>query len=146
METARRQTDIPVPHDTNPAPLASPGLAAISPERGDWDSGATGPQVSAAHPLRNDRFHLAFQNSVIGMVIASADDVYLDVNDAFCAMVGRSREELIGQTPSLVTHADDREGSAYRRGLLVSGELDAYVVEKRFIRPDRQELIGLVSV
>ena len=146
METARRQTNIPVPHDTNPAPLASPGLAAISPERGDWDSGATGPQVSAAHPLRNDRFHLAFQNSVIGMVIASAGDVYLDVNDAFCAMVGRSREELIGQTPSLVTHADDREGSEYRRGLLVSGELDTYVVEKRFIRPDRQIVFGLVSV
>ena len=92
-----------------------------------------------------ERFRLAFQNAATGMVIASPDDIYLDVNDAFCSIVGRSRAELLGHTPSLVTHPDDLNATEGRRQQMAAGGMDAYVVEKRFLLPDRQVIIGLLT-
>lgn len=93
-----------------------------------------------------ERFRLAFRDSAVGMTIVSADDIYLDVNDAYCAIVERSREELLGHTPNVVTHPDDVAASESRRQQMVSGDLDAYVVEKRLRLPDQRTIIARLSV
>lgn len=93
-----------------------------------------------------ERFRLAFRDSAVGMTIVSADDIYLDVNDAYCAIVERSREELLGHTPNVVTHPEDVAASESRRQQMVSGDLDAYVVEKRLRLPDQRTIIARLSV
>lgn len=46
-----------------------------------------------------ERFHKAFHSSPVGMSInCGMDGKYMDANEAFCRIVGFSREELIGQT------------------------------------------------
>ncbi|MBA2430180.1 MAG: PAS domain S-box protein, partial [Thermoleophilaceae bacterium] len=50
--------------------------------------------------LSNDLFAQAFASAPIGMVLVSIDSSsagrFVEVNRAFCRMVGRSEEELLG--------------------------------------------------
>jgi PAS domain-containing protein len=43
------------------------------------------------------RFWVAFENSMTGMLFDDLEGGALEVNDAFCDMVGRTRDELIGK-------------------------------------------------
>ena len=54
-----------------------------------------------------DRFRRGFADSPVGMAIISADWRWLEVNDALCRMLGRTRDELVGRSPAEVTHPDD---------------------------------------
>ena len=60
----------------------------------------------------------------------------VEINDAFCRMVGRAREEIVGRTSYDYTHPEDREpttrtiGTALQRGGVRS------VVEKRYLHKD----------
>lgn len=107
-------------------------------------AGHVTPGMSA--PLGEDRFRLAFQNAAVGMSIVSADGMYLDVNDAYCRIVGRSRQELLGHSSDVPTHPDDLAAAGRRRQQMKAGEIGPYVVEKRYILPDQQVVIGLLNV
>lgn len=48
---------------------------------------------------------LAFTTT--GFAIKNFQGIFLDVNPAFCALTGYTRDELVGQHHSLVTHPDD---------------------------------------
>jgi PAS domain S-box-containing protein len=64
----------------------------------------------------------------------SGDDArWIDVNDALCAMLGYSREELLAMPWVQITHPEDVESdwAPFRR--MAAGELNSYGVEKRFI-------------
>lgn len=43
-----------------------------------------------------------FSNTHDGIVITDADNLIIDVNNAFCSMTGYQRDEVIGQRPSLL--------------------------------------------
>jgi len=70
--------------------------------------------------------------------IAEVDETgrYVRVNDALCAILGRSREEVLALDLIAVTHPDDRAEEAERYRRQRCGELPAYRAEKRTIRPD----------
>jgi diguanylate cyclase (GGDEF)-like protein/PAS domain S-box-containing protein len=53
------------------------------------------------------RFRARFDQSRLPQVIHRRDGTYDAVNDAFCALLGLSREELIGRPPSTVAHPED---------------------------------------
>lgn len=83
-----------------------------------------------------DHYRSLFDNAYDGMVCLSAEGIFVDVNESFVNMIGRSREEVLGRhystfvTPASVACIDDRT----RR--LRSGEKIApmYVIE--MIRAD----------
>ena len=52
-----------------------------------------------------------FENSAVGMGLMSMDRIVLDSNPAMCAMLGYTREELIGHSPAMVTYPDDLPSS-----------------------------------
>jgi diguanylate cyclase (GGDEF)-like protein/PAS domain S-box-containing protein len=82
-----------------------------------------------------ERFRLAFHGAPTGMALASGDDATLiEVNAAFASLMGYRPEELIGRSVNEITHPDDwqREPSVVRS----SGGVDAFRMEKRYIRPD----------
>ena len=85
---------------------------------------AVAAELAAAEALANSeqRFRLAFENNMAGMIFVDLEDRILAVNDAFCQMIGRSREEIVGKDSALFTHPEDRgiTEEAHRR--LASGE------------------------
>jgi diguanylate cyclase (GGDEF)-like protein/PAS domain S-box-containing protein len=81
-------------------------------------------------------FHAAFDHAPIGMAILGANGRYVRVNDALCGMLGRRREELVGERDNEITHPDDRERDVDLAWKILRGELDSVQIEKRFCKPD----------
>jgi diguanylate cyclase (GGDEF)-like protein/PAS domain S-box-containing protein len=89
---------------------------------------------------RDDRFRRGFEDSPLGMSLVSTDLRYLEVNDSLCALLGRSREELLGLSIHDVSHPDDRDVSdAVSKSLRGGAPRRAF--EKRYVRPDGSEVL-----
>ena len=81
-----------------------------------------------------ERFRQGFDNAPIAMSLVDPGSMrYVRVNDAFCTMVGRTREALLALTVEDTSHPDDRSASDQH-------------TEKRYPRPDGTEVWASVSV
>jgi len=85
-----------------------------------------------------ERFRLAFEENMAPMSFADADDRILAVNDAFCDMVGFSRDELIGCDSTPFTYPDDIGLTEETHQRVMSGEADHVRYVKRYLRKDGQ--------
>ncbi len=76
-------------------------------------------ELACAETERSEeRFATAFRASPAPLAIQRFDDQrFVDVNDAFAAMTGFAREELLGSTPLELALCIDYEGSASGRSL-----------------------------
>jgi diguanylate cyclase (GGDEF)-like protein/PAS domain S-box-containing protein len=63
-------------------------------------------ELAAAEALASSekRFRLAFENSIDGMMCVDLEDRVLAVNDSFCQIVGRSREEIVDKGAAPFIH------------------------------------------
>ena len=78
-----------------------------------------------------------FDAAPVGMLVADPEQLRLvRVNDALCALLGRSREQLLGERIADLTHPDDRGAIAEQRRMLIAGPTATYQTEKRYLRPD----------
>jgi two-component system, cell cycle sensor histidine kinase and response regulator CckA len=92
-----------------------------------------------------ERFRRMFQHSAVGMVLVSPDFYFLHVNSKFCNMLGYTESELMGMTFQDVTHEEDRLMSGEQVRQVLSGEMEAFQFEKRYLRKDGTVVWGLVS-
>ncbi|MET0820573.1 MAG: PAS domain S-box protein, partial [Aeromicrobium sp.] len=53
------------------------------------------------------RFRARFEQSLLPQTMHAVDETFVAVNDVFCALVGRTRDELIGRPMSWIMHEDD---------------------------------------
>ncbi len=83
-----------------------------------------------------ERFHRAFDQAPIGMALVTPDGRWLQVNPAFCGLLGYEADELTAFTFEDVTHPDDIERSVEHSRRQLDGEVDSLRIEKRFIRSD----------
>jgi PAS domain S-box-containing protein len=81
-------------------------------------------------------YEQAFARAPIGMAMVGLDSKFREVNDAFCRLAGRPREELIGAWFGTVTHPDDVDDDLAGAIAVVRGDRDLLTREKRFVRPD----------
>ena len=84
-------------------------------------------QTSEAH------FRAYFERSMVGMAATRPDQSWIEVNDALCNMLGYSRQELVRLKWSDLTHPADLPRNQRLFERILSGELDEYVLDKRFI-------------
>lgn len=93
----------------------------------------------------DQRFRLSFENNMAPMTCTDLEDRISAVNDAFCRLVGRSREQLLGQKSMPFTYPEDVgiTEAAHRR--LVSGELDQIRYVKRYLHSDGRVIMVEVS-
>jgi PAS domain S-box-containing protein len=78
-----------------------------------------------------------FENAAIGMARASIESqLWLEVNGAFCAMLGYSREEMLARSWTAITHPDDLERTLLPFRRMARGEIDGYTLEKRYLHRD----------
>ena len=92
------------------------------------------------------RFRRAFEDSAIGMALGTPDDVCLDVNEAYCAIMGRPREAIIGHSFQEFTYPEDRQPQTDRLAQMIAGEASSFILEKRYVRPDGEIVTALVTI
>ena len=80
------------------------------------------------------RFRVMFDTAKVGIGMMSLDRKLMDANPALCQMFGVPREELIGQTPVVVTYPEDYEASTQQFMDLISGNVDSFWGERRYQR------------
>ena len=85
------------------------------------------------------RFLSIFENSPLGMSITSIDGS-LQVNQAFCDMLGYSHDDLVNKNWREISHQDDEQSTTEIITDLLSGKLEKACFEKRYI-PKSGEII-----
>jgi diguanylate cyclase (GGDEF)-like protein/PAS domain S-box-containing protein len=100
--------------------------------------------LGALRRASEDRFRRGFVDSPIGMAIVSADWRWLEVNDALCKTLGRTREELVGRTPAEATHPDDIATSRAVVDRARAGTAHQDFI-KRYVRPDGEVVWAAVE-
>ncbi len=83
---------------------------------------------------QNRRLAATYEQATIGIAEIDAQGRRLRVNEAACAITGRSRAELIGGSVFNVLHPEDRNDDIDQYQRLVAGEVDRYSIEKRIVR------------
>jgi two-component system cell cycle sensor histidine kinase/response regulator CckA len=92
-------------------------------------------RTAAEQALRESesRFRGAFEQAMIGMAITAQDGRFLRANPALHTMLGYSADELLSRTFQSVTHPEDVTDNVELRDRLISGEIDGYRLEKRYV-------------
>ena len=95
--------------------------------------------------LSEERFEKAFQLSTSAMAVTRLHDgLFIEVNDRFLELMGRTREELIGKvTPAVGLWKDLEDREAYLRELRDHGVIQN--AEYPFVRAGGEVFTGLVS-
>jgi len=83
-----------------------------------------------------ERFRVAFEENMAPMSFTDVNDCILDVNDAFCEMVGFSRLELLGHDTTPFTVPDDIGVTEETHDRVVSGKANRVRYVKRYQRKD----------
>lgn len=82
------------------------------------------------------RFRSVFEQSMGGIAQVDLAGRFVLVNDRYCEIVGRSREELLTLRMQDLTHPDDVPRNVSLFGEAVQGRRPAFTIEKRYLRPD----------
>jgi PAS domain S-box-containing protein len=77
-----------------------------------------------------------FDRSPSGMSVADVDGRWLRINDAYCRMLGYTRDQLVGVAFRDVTHPDDVAEDREFFTAALAGERDSCEREKRYVRKD----------
>jgi PAS domain S-box-containing protein len=91
-------------------------------------------QAEAALKASEHRFRRAFVNAGIGFAITDITGTILHINERYCQITGYAEAELLGQSFAGITHPDD---IAHKRELnrkLLDGDIQDFIVEKRYLR------------
>ncbi len=95
--------------------------------------------------LSEERFRKAFDRAPIGMTLTGLDGRWLEVNHAFCQMVGYSEQELVGMNFRSIMNLDDLDANLKGFRELLNREKDPFKMEKRFFHKDGQTVWVSVS-
>ena len=82
------------------------------------------------------RLGLTLDHAPIGMALVALDGSFLRVNAALCAIVGYGIDELMSLSFQEITHPDDLDADLSLLAQLVSGEIDDYALDKRYVHRD----------
>ncbi len=97
---------------------------------------ADGKRAAEALQLSEQHFRAYFDRAMVGMASTSPEKEWLEVNDALCEMLGYAREELMGMTWADLTHPDDLAANLIQFDRILSGEINEYSIENRFVHKD----------
>jgi PAS domain S-box-containing protein len=92
-----------------------------------------------------DVFRVAFEQSAVGICVASPSGEFLHANRAFCELVGYSIDELRTLRTADLTHQDDRHRAADWKERMLRGEVSEARWERRYIHKSGLALWTLLT-
>jgi PAS domain S-box-containing protein len=92
------------------------------------------------------RFRATFENAAVGIEHVAPDGRWLRVNEAFCRFLGYPADELVTKSFQNLTHPDDLAADLAQAELMRKGKIDAYDLEKRYLRKDGTIVWGRKTV
>ena len=91
-------------------------------------------RAEAALAASDARARAAFDQTAVGMGRVGFEGArWLEINDAFCRMLGYTRAEMLATPWPEFTHPDDVDLDLVPFRRMATGELETYTVEKRFL-------------
>lgn len=91
------------------------------------------------------RFRLAFESNMAPMVFSDLQDRVIDANEAFCQMVGYSRDELAGHDSKIFTLPEDVGITEDSLDTLTANNAEQVRYIKRYLRKDGRIVYSEVS-
>jgi PAS domain S-box-containing protein len=92
------------------------------------------------------KFRHTFENASIGKFLTSITGNIIEVNEAFCKMLGYSKDELTEINFSNISHPDDVEISNRSIQCLLNGEKETSRLEKRYLKKNGEIIWTDVNV
>jgi len=86
------------------------------------------------------KFRNFFENSADGKAITALDGKLIEVNEAFCRMIGYSKDEILNKSFNNITHPDDRQKGLDLILLGIQGRKGQLRFEKRYLHKDGREI------
>ncbi|MGC2542712.1 MAG: PAS domain S-box protein, partial [Candidatus Sulfotelmatobacter sp.] len=84
-----------------------------------------------------ERYRAVHNQSPVGICwVESGTGRFLKVNPRYCAITGRTEQDLLARTFQSITHPDDLIENCEKLQQLVNREVRHYEMEKRYVRPD----------
>lgn len=93
-------------------------------------------QVLAELTRSEELFRSVFEQTTGGIAQTDLTGRFVLVNDRYCEIVGRSREELLKLRMQDITHPEDLVNNVAQFKSLVEEHGPNFVIEKRYLRPD----------
>jgi PAS domain S-box-containing protein len=104
-------------------------------------------QAEEALQESEQRFRSVFSEAAVPTALGLPNGRYLQVNRAYCELLGYSEGELLATTFDAVTHPEDRATTARNSAQrLFAGELKTYQTEKRYLHKLGHVVWGALSV
>jgi PAS domain S-box-containing protein len=91
------------------------------------------------------RYRDVFDSSLIGMAVVAPDQRLIEVNPAFCAMLGYSEPDLLARSVTDITHPDDLGQAAAGLEDALAGRTRGFSAEKRCVHADGRIVDTLVT-
>jgi two-component system sensor histidine kinase UhpB len=92
------------------------------------------------------RFRGAFEYSAIGMAITTLEGKWMKVNHELCRITGYSEKELLDLSFKEITHPDDLPNDNRNVEKMLTGKIDSYRSEKRYIHKSGDIVWGNLAV
>jgi PAS domain S-box-containing protein len=84
--------------------------------------------------LSDPAFRAIFEDAPIGICVVDKDLNVVEVNAAYCEMLGRTEAEVMSARVPDYTHPDDRQRDLEFLPLVLSGKIPHYKADKRYVR------------
>lgn len=112
-------------------------MAAIAIERHRADDDAR---------RQSEQRRATFEQAAVGIATAGLDGRFIETNERFCTLMGRTAQALQQLSFAALTHADDLAESRGHLQRLNSGEVASFQVQKRYVRADGSFFWSLTTV
>jgi PAS domain S-box-containing protein len=114
------------------------GTAALQGGSGETVAAMSGSRAAPEVAARDSehRFHAIFETAPVGIYDMSPKGEFVQVNPRFCEITGYSATELASLRMQDVVHPADLAADLAETERLLSGKINAYSIEKRFLKKD----------
>ncbi|MDN3492930.1 PAS domain-containing sensor histidine kinase [Winogradskyella bathintestinalis] len=102
-------------------------------------------KISKALAFKREQLSRTFETALIGMAIVDLEGHWIDVNKSLCKTFGYTKDEIKELTFMDVTHPDDLNKGYKAMMSMLSGKLDFYETEKRYISKSGETIWAQLS-